>query len=110
VIAKLSPAMSDTDQADPPEPEIRFSAWMLVVWPAFLMACMIELVVFALLDPGMLVEVLQEQAGSIHWSRTTVYSLSFIGLWAAFMLSNALTLLLSNASGLSGHQPGLPTD
>ncbi len=102
--------MSETDQADPPEPEIRFSAWMLVVWPAFLMACMIELVLFALLDPGLLVELLQERAGAISWSRTTVYSLSFIGLWAAFMLSNTLTLLLSNANGLSGHHQSLPTD
>jgi hypothetical protein len=75
-----------------------------VVWPAFLMACMIELVVFALLDPGMLVEVLQDQAGTISWSRTTVYSVSFIVLWVALMLSNALTLLLSNANGLAGHR------
>jgi hypothetical protein len=110
VIAKLSQTMSATDQADPPEPEIQFSAWMLVVWPAFLLACLIELVVFAVLDPGMLIEVLQDQVGAIAWSRTTVYSLSFMGLWAAFMLSNALTLLLSNANGLSGHHQSLPTD
>lgn len=63
---------------------------MRVVWPAFLSACVLELVVFAMVDPS-----------DLHWSgqaialsRPTVYSLSFFVFWIICTGSNALTALL----------------
>ncbi|MBU3739526.1 MAG: hypothetical protein FGM55_11295 [Rhodoferax sp.] len=66
---------------------------MRIVWPAFLMACVLELLVFALVDPQ-----------DLHWfghtlelSRQAVYTLAFFGFWWITALSSALTTLLSLA-------------
>jgi len=63
---------------------------MRVIWPAFLAACVLEVVVFAMVDPQ-----------SLHWSghavplsRQAVYSLAFFVFWAIGIGSNALTALL----------------
>ena len=64
---------------------------MWIAWPAFLMAGVLEMLVFAMVDPG-----------DLHWfgqpvtlSRQGVYSLSFFVFWAVTMASSALTTLLS---------------
>jgi hypothetical protein len=61
-----------------------------VAWPAFLSACLLELVVFAMLDPQ-----------DLHWfgqplalSREGVYTVSFFAFWAISTMSNSLTWLL----------------
>jgi hypothetical protein len=63
---------------------------MWIVWPAFLAACVLELVVFAVVDPQ-----------DLHWfgrplafSRQGVYSLSFFVFWAIGSVSNALSAVL----------------
>ncbi len=65
--------------------------WMWIVWPAFLVAAVLEMVVFAVVDPS-----------TLHWfgqpvalSREAVYTLSFFVFWGMTMASSALTTLLA---------------
>lgn len=72
---------------------------MVIVWPAFLAACGLQLFVFALVDPLEL-----HWAGEpLAWSRQAVYAGGFFAFWAAGMVSSALTVLLS-----SQHKPPTP--
>lgn len=64
---------------------------MWIAWPAFLLAGVIEILVFAMVDPQ-----------DLHWfghplaiSREAVYSLAFFCFWLLTMASSALTTLLS---------------
>ena len=64
---------------------------MATVWPAFLMAGVLEMLVFALIDPH-----------DLHWfggapvelSASAVYSLAFFVFWAVISTAGALTQLL----------------
>ena len=64
---------------------------MAILWPAFLMAGVLEMLVFALIDPH-----------DLHWfggapvdlSASTVYSLAFFVFWAVISTAGALTQLL----------------
>jgi hypothetical protein len=67
---------------------------MRIAWPAFLVAAMLEMVVFALVDPS-----------DLHWfgsplalSREAVYTLAFFVFWGLAMASSALTTLLAAPS------------
>ena len=67
---------------------------MWIVWPAFLSACVLELLVFALIDPH-----------ELHWagqplalSRAGVYTVAFFAFWALCMVSSGLTALLGTPS------------
>ncbi len=62
----------------------------LIVWPAFLSACVLELVVFALVDPMELHLLGHDMAGS----RAAVYTGAFFIFWCGCLLSAALTSLL----------------
>ncbi|HWI81188.1 hypothetical protein [Ramlibacter sp.] len=65
-----------------------------VVWPAFLAACALELIVFALVDPS-------ELAWSGHplpFSRQSVYTASFFVFWLVSSVSNAITVLLCKSA------------
>jgi membrane protein implicated in regulation of membrane protease activity len=64
---------------------------MWIAWPAFLVAGVIEMLVFALVDPQ-----------SLHWfgqpialSSEAVYTLAFFAFWLLTMMSSALTTLLA---------------
>ena len=64
---------------------------MWIAWPAFLVAAVLEMVVFAMVDPV-----------DLHWfgqpvtlSREAVYTLAFFFFWGVTMASSALTTLLS---------------
>lgn len=65
--------------------------FMWIAWPAFLLAGVIEMLVFAMVDPQ-----------NLHWfgqplalSREAVYTLAFFVFWILTMASSALTTLLS---------------
>ena len=65
--------------------------FMWIAWPAFLLAGVIEMLVFAMVDPQ-----------NLHWfgqplalSREAVYTLAFFVFWILTMTSSALTTLLS---------------
>ena len=66
-----------------------------VVWPAFLVAGVLEIAVFAFVDPQSLHTV---RGVSLQLSDTTVYSLAFFVFWVATAAACALTLLLQRAA------------
>ena len=64
---------------------------MWIAWPAFLLAGVIEMLVFTVVDPK-----------DMHWlgqplalSREAVYTLAFFCFWVLTMTSSALTTLLA---------------
>jgi hypothetical protein len=68
--------------------------WMWIAWPAFLMAGILEMLVFALVDPQ-----------DLHWfghplamSREAIYTIVFFVFWIVNMASSALTTLLAMSS------------
>ena len=64
---------------------------MWIVWPAFLMAGVIEMLVFAMVDP----QDLHLFGEAIPLSREGVYTVSFFVFWIVTMLSSGLTALLA---------------
>ena len=64
---------------------------MAILWPAFLMAGVLEMLVFALVDPA-----------ALHWfggaavelPPSAVYTLAFFVFWAVIATAGALTQLL----------------
>ena len=62
-----------------------------ILWPAFLMAGVLEVLVFALVDPN-----------DMHWfggapipaSRQAIYTLAFFAFWAVIAAAGAITALL----------------
>ena len=64
---------------------------MWIAWPAFLVACVLEALVFVLVDPQ-----------DLHWfgqpvilSEEGIYTLAFFAFWAIAMVGGALTTMLS---------------
>ena len=73
---------------------IAVQRWVLITWPSFLAACLLEALVFSMVDPG-----------EVHWlghpleaSRQAVYTVAFFCFWLIAMASNGLVLWL--------HKPG----
>jgi hypothetical protein len=69
--------------------------WMWILWPAFLLACALEVLVFALVDPG----DLNWRGEALGASRQAVYTIGFFVFWLLAMGSSALTLLLTRSAG-----------
>ena len=74
---------------------MRAQRWMWITWPSFLVAGLLEMFVFAFVDPQ-----------DLHWfghhvelSRQAIYTMAFFAFWAMTMLSSALTTLLGLSSG-----------
>lgn len=71
------------------------STAMAVAWPSFLMAGVLEILVFSVVDPGQL-----------HWfggaaiesSASTVYSVAFIVFWAVISAAGVMSHLLSESA------------
>ncbi len=63
-----------------------------VLWPAFVMAGVLETVVFAMVDPATLTWFGGEPLG---WSRQAVYTVSFFVFWGVIAAASALTAALS---------------
>ncbi len=68
---------------------------MWMVWPAFLVAGMLEMLVFALVDP----QDLQWFGHPLALSRQGVYTLAFFAFWGLAMVSSGMALWLSGTSG-----------
>ena len=64
---------------------------LLILWPSFLMAGVLEMLVFAVVDPSSLHWF---GAEPIAWSRSAVYSVTFFIFWAVISTSGAITRLL----------------
>ena len=65
--------------------------WVLITWPAFLAACLLEALVFSAVDPS-----------EVHWpgqaaqpSRQAVYTVAFFSFWVIAMACSNLVLWLN---------------
>ena len=77
----------------PPFP-ISAVRWALsIVWPSFLMAGVLEVLVFAMIDPA---DLRWFGGPNLNLSNTAVYSLAFFVFWLLISLAGALTALLIN--------------
>lgn len=65
-------------------------AVMIVLWPAFLMACVSSGVIFSLVDPEELI-LLDHK---IHLSSLGFYTLGFLVFWVLGSVASSLTVLL----------------
>ena len=64
---------------------------MWIVWPSFLMAGVLEILVFAMVDP----QDLHWFGQAVQLSRQGIYTVAFFAFWLVTMLSSALTALLA---------------
>lgn len=85
---------------------MRAQRWMWIAWPAFLVAGLMEMLVFAFVDPR-----------DLHWfgrdldlSRQAIYTLAFFAFWGLTMLSSALTTLLGMSPFEVNRCPVAPGD
>jgi len=99
VTAEPLPTSDDEDErfeaAEPADPVAPMSApvrrLIAVMWPAFLMAGVLEMLVFSMVDPG-----------DLHWLGGTaveadhkaVYTVAFFAFWVVIALGSALTQLV----------------
>ena len=65
---------------------------MWVAWPAFLAAAVLEMLVFAFIDPS----ELHWRNQPVTWSAQAVYTLSFFIFWLVAMLASGLAVLLAS--------------
>ena len=84
---------------------IQVQRMMWIAWPAFLVAGLLEMMVFGFVDPE-----------DLHWfgqpmtlSRQGVYTVAFFAFWILAMVSSALTTLLS-ASPFEVNRCPIPGD
>ena len=70
---------------------MRAQRWMWIAWPAFLVAGLLEVLVFGLVDP----QDLEWFGHPLALSRQAVYTLSFFAFWVLTMVSSGLTTLLA---------------
>jgi hypothetical protein len=68
---------------------------LMILWPAFLMAGVLEMMVFAVVDPS---AMRWFGADPIAWSRSAVYSVTFFIFWGVIATSGAITHLLESPS------------
>jgi hypothetical protein len=66
-----------------------------ILWPAFLMAGVFEMLLFALVDPG---QLLWFGGPPVGWPPLAVYTVTFMGCWATTSTASALTVLLLRGS------------
>ena len=73
---------------------------LVVLWPAFLMAGVLEMLVFALVDPA----GLHWFGGTpMEWSASAVYTLAFFAFWGVIAIASALTQLLDQSAEAVNH-------
>jgi hypothetical protein len=73
--------------------------WIFILWPGFLLACVLEAVVFAAVDPA----ELRWLTASLGLPPIGVYTVAFFVFWAATATSSWLSLRL--AAGAEAEEP-----
>lgn len=68
---------------------------LVIAWPAFLAAGVLEALVFAVVDPH---DLHWMGGAALGWSAQTLYSISFLIFWAAIATSAAMTTVLMMGS------------
>ncbi|CAN5868872.1 hypothetical protein BH11PSE8_BH11PSE8_43170 [soil metagenome] len=77
-----------------------------ILWPAFMAAGVLEMLVFAVIDPA---DLRWFGGPQIAWSAQAVYTVTFMIFWGAVSTAGAMTALLSVESDVlnaPGMQPG----
>ncbi len=64
---------------------------LIILWPAFLMAGVLEMLVFSVVNPSDLHGLGFE---ALQWSSRTIYSVSFLVFWLVISMASAITWLL----------------
>ena len=70
--------------------------WMSIAWPAFLAAAVMEMVVFAFVNP----QDVHFLGAPLNWSSSAVYTVAFFAFWLVTMLCGLMTTML----GRSAHE------
>ena len=70
---------------------------MWVIWPAFLVAGIAEIVFFSVFDPF----ELHFFGDSLEMSRQGIYTMGFFGFWGLGVASSALTMFLASSSAVT---------
>ena len=83
------------DRPGEPIPRSFATRALLILWPAFLMAGVLEMLTFAVVDPDSLHWFGGEAIG---WSRSAVYSVTFLIYWSVIATSAAITVLLETTA------------
>jgi hypothetical protein len=65
---------------------------MTILWPSFLMAGVLEALVFVVVDPG---ELRWFGGPALDWPVQAVYSVTFLIFWAMISTAGAMTALLN---------------
>ncbi len=73
-----------------------------VLWPAFAAAGMLELLVFAHVDPA---DVHTLAGAPVELSRQAVYTLSFFGFWAVIAAAAAVSCWLQQRESPASRSP-----
>lgn len=81
----------DTNTTDVQETSILVKRIMWIVWPSFLMAGVLEMFAFAMVDP----QDIHRFSQTMQLSRQGIYTVTFFVFWLVTMLSSALTALLA---------------
>lgn len=68
---------------------------MQILWPAFLTAGVLEMLVFAVIDPA---DLRWFGGAAIGWSAPAIYTVTFLMFWTAIATAGALTALLEAES------------
>jgi hypothetical protein len=95
---------------DPLPPSRGFAVRSLtILWPSFLMAGVLEALVFVVVDPG---DLRWFGAEPIVWPAQTVYSVTFLIFWLVIALASAMAVLMTKEPaeaekprGLARHWP-----
>ncbi|MDM0117706.1 hypothetical protein QTI66_37005 [Variovorax sp. J22R133] len=70
---------------------ISIRQWISILWPAFLLACLMESLVFAFVDPT----ELRWGSEGLGYTRQAIYSTSFFVFWLVGCATSALTLAIA---------------
>lgn len=93
----LEPPLDDEQEPDEPWESDAFPfarRALLILWPAFLMAGVLEALVFVVVDP----ESFRWFGGpALDWPVMAIYSVTFLIFWAVIATAGVLTHLLEEA-------------
>ena len=72
-----------------------------ILWPAFLMAGVLEMLVFVVVDPG---ELRWFGGPPLDWSVNAIYTITFLIFWSVIATAGAMSALLAAPPG-EGRRP-----
>ncbi len=76
--------------ADATQPAVKQRA-LTILWPAFLMAGVLEMLVFVVVDPA---DLHWFGGEALNWSAQAVYTVTFLIFWGVIAVAGALMALL----------------